>query len=658
MLRNKAILVALVSLFSQVFALDTLLLPQILSNGMVLQQGEQNKIWGWAEPGDKISIKGDWMWFKRTAMADDLGVWLLEIPAPKAGGPYQLELKSQRGETLLIRNIVCGEVWIASGQSNMEMPVGGSDWTYPIDDAESYIATANYPDIRMFTVEKSHSLREELDVRGSWVVCTPETVPYFSAAAYVFGKRLHEELAIPIGIIHSSWGGTPAESWTTPQTMRTLGGYEDQLDAVYSGDLEMDKESQEVLMNKWVEGRDSVYSDLKHINYAGIELVESDWKTMSLPGRWEQDSSMNIDGVVWFRKHVVIPDDWAGKRLTLSLGPIDDYDHSYWNGSFLGTMGPNDPNSWSTARTYTIPAELVKAGENVIAIRVFDDKGGGGLHGDPDQYLVHPQSGDPDMTLSISGDWLYKIASQFDPAPVRYIDQYSPGVLYHAMIVPLKNYQIRGAIWYQGESNHMRGMAYRTLFPAMISDWRQLWNQGNFPFYYVQIAPFKYIEPQSAPYLMEAQAMTMNLSPNTGMIVTTDIGNISDIHPTNKVAVGERLASWALAKTYGRDNVTYTGPIFERHEIEDGQIRLHFLENSVSGGLVINGSEATHFEIAGPDQVFYPADAKIDGRTIIVQNSEVKIPSAVRFGWSNTAEPNLFNGAGLPAIPFRTDNWD
>ncbi len=644
-------------LVSGLISQDSFKVATIISDGMVLQQGESNTIWGWAESDSKVAIKADWLFFKRTTRTNKEGEWKIALPAPELGGPYTFEVLSGSNRQS-IQNVMCGEVWLASGQSNMEMALKRTAWNEAVDDYERHVSEADLPEIRLFKVMNNFSLQPEKDVQGSWIVCTPETVPDFSATPYFYAKSLFDELQIPIGIINSSWGGTPAESWTKPSTMRDLGIYDEQLDVVYAEENTFDPERFSRLMENWVKGRDSVYTDSSHRDLAGLKLNDESWDETFVPGSWGTGRVPDMDGVIWFRQKVAIPHEWKDQELTLNLGPIDDYDQVYWNGRLVGGMGPDVPNVWIKPREYDIPAELTRSEENLIAVRIFDDKGGGGFWGQDSQYSIGPVKLSIENHLSLAGNWKFQIESKFEPPPVSPLNQNSPGVLFHAMIWPLRDYSIRGAIWYQGESNHMRGIEYGDLFPAMIEDWRMLFERGDFPFYYVQIAPFNYAEKGSLPVLWEAQANTLKKLENLGMVVTTDIGDLNDIHPTNKYEVGRRLGLWALANTYARDDVVYCGPMFSHARTMNGSIQINFTKESVAGGLVIDGDSATCFEIAGMDGIFYPASVSIDGPSLLVSHPEISQPAFVRFAWSNTAEPNLFNTAGLPAAPFRTSQLD
>jgi sialate O-acetylesterase len=366
--------------------------------------------------------------------------------------------------------------------------------------------------------------------------------------------------------------------------------------------------------------------------------------------------------VAWFRRTVEVPDDWGQRPLVLELGPIDDWDVTYFNGRRIGAH--DSGYAWQTERRYDVPASVVRAGRNVLTVRVIDTGGAGGIYGSADQlklYQAGGGEGEDSEAIGLAGPWRYAIGApmrDLPPSPrKKTFHAGSPAALYNGMIAPLLPYAMRGAIWYQGESNRYDPAGYRTLFPAMIRCWRDAWGCGDFPFYFVQIAPFDYTlhgqkPDDSTARLREAQLMTLDV-PYTGMAVTMDVGNRRDIHPRDKRPVGERLARWAKAKIYGRDDLVFSGPLYRSMKVEGDRIRLSF--DFIGSGLVARGGELTHFTIAGEDGVFVPARAMIDGPTVIVFSEQVRKPTAVRYAWSDAPDPNLFNREGLPASPFRTD---
>jgi sialate O-acetylesterase len=455
----QLILALLLGVMSQVRA--NVSLPAIFGNHMVLQQNAEVKMWGWAKTGEEVTVTCSWNQKPIKTKANNLAKWEVTVNTPKAGGPYSINIKGYN--TVVIEDVMVGEVWLCSGQSNMEWSARAG-----IDNGEKEVAKANYPEIRFFSVRHRTADAPQLNLDGEWVVCTSETMKDFSAVGYFFGREIHNNLKVPVGLINSSWGGTPIEPWMDAEVIES---------------------------NK--------------------DLAEA-----------------------------------AKQRKDVPWGPVQ------------------------------------------------------------------------------------------------------AGKAYNAMIAPLMPFRLAGALWYQGESNVDRADLYPQFLTSLIQSWRKDWN-NEFPFYYVQIAPWNYGQPFEGVLLRDAQRRTMDMVPNTGMVVVSDIGNIEDIHPTNKHDVGIRLSKWALNKTYGKKDIPFSGPLYKEMKVEGNKIRLFF--DHTEGGLVSKGKELTHFEMAGSDQKFVKAKAKIEGNTVVVQAKEVKNPTAVRFAWSNTAEPNLFNKAGLPASSFRTD---
>jgi sialate O-acetylesterase len=632
-------------------------LPAIISDNMVLQQGTKVRIWGNANAGEHVAVTFD----KKTSniTADAQGRWQVLIGPFKAGGPYELMVKGDN--VLTIKNVLVGEVWLCSGQSNMEWPLVNTT-----DGAEA-VAQAKNPEIRLFTVEKHTSTSPLTDVEGHWVVTTPDDAAHFSAVGYFFGRELYEHLKVPIGLINSSWGGTPAEAWTSheallssPELKPILDRYESSLNA-----LPQTKATYAQALAQWEEKNLYIDSGNKGeaLGYADPSTSTTDWSQMDLPKQIEA-AGLLIDGAIWFRKVVELPAEWSGKDLVLNLPPIDDQDVTYFNGTKIGSVGRETPNSYMVPRKYVVPGSLVRAGRNVIAVRVFDSAGEGGF-GRGGAMSVGPAGAAESSLISLRGTWDYKVELALEPKhpdwgsrpeAVGVSNQNNPSVLYNAMIAPLVPFAIRGAIWYQGESNAGRAYQYRTLFPIMIRNWRTAWGQ-EFPFYFVQLANWhaSKAQPDESDWaeLREAQTMTLR-EPHTGMAVIIDIGDENDIHPRNKLDVGRRLAAWALAGTYGQ-KVIPSGPLFDKYTIEGDKVRIRFEYGS--GLKTIDGGPVKGFAIAGEDHRFVWADARIDGDTVIVSSPTVPKPVAVRYGWADNPIANLYNNAGLPASPFRTDDW-
>lgn len=633
-------------------------LPAIVSDHMVLQQQTDVPLWGWAPAGERVRVYAPWIDEPVSATADTDGAWHLTLPTPQAGGPHELRFGLEDGDatkqTIILRDVLVGEVWVCSGQSNMEWSIN-----YGIDDGEEAAAAADDARIRFFDVPRTVAAAPAEDTDAEWEVCDSQTVRSFSAVGYFFGKQLREQLDVPVGLIGANWGGTPAEAWTSERTIRQLGGFEAHLErlAAERADPGQAQRKFEQALADWFAAV-AKQDPGEAAGWQRATFDDSEWATMHLPGVWEQRGLPDYDGVVWFRRAVDIPEELADAKLRLTLGAIDDMDTVWFNGQRIG--GLEVPGRWRTPRTYEVPADVVKAGANVIAVRVVDQWGGGGFVGPAEQMRLRSAEAEPAApVIGLDGTWRYRasVAGDALPRAPRFseLNQSVASTLSNGMLAPIIPYSIRGVIWYQGESNRTRAAQYRTLFPAMIRDWRQRWGRGAFPFYYVQIAPFDYEgDTGQAAELREAQMMTLS-EPNTGMVVTMDIGDPADIHPGNKHAVGRRLALWALAKTYDRDGVVFSGPLYRRMRVAGDRARLFF--DHVDGGLVSRGGPLTHFQIAGPDRVFHPAHAEIDGGQVVVWSDAVREPVAVRYGWGAADEPNLFNAAGLPASSFRTDAW-
>lgn len=626
------------------------LLPNVFSDNMVLQQKTNAAIWGKSDPGKTVEISTTWSLKSYSSKADGNGNWKIMVKTPSFGGPYTITISD--GEKLILKNVLIGEVWVCSGQSNMEMSLAGGQ----IKDYEKEVAEAQYPNIRLLQVEHVPSITQLQDAKvweGAWKPCNPQNIAQFSSVAYFFAREIYKKTGIPIGLIHTSWGGTIAEAWTSENTLKQMPDFAQALNNIKSQNTSILNFKQMLeLWQKTVVEKDAGFNQGNPV-WAARSFDDSSWKSMSLPAFWPQSILPNFDGVVWFRKKISIPESFAGKDLEFNLGAIDDDDITYFNGEKIG-----ETKGYNKSRIYKIPASKVKAGEHVLAVRVFDNAGEGGIYGDKNILSVTSATGE---RISLDGDWHYKTGlnlKDIAPIPISNEGPNRPTVLFNAMINPFIQFSIRGAIWYQGESNAGRAHQYRKLFPALIKDWRKNWNIGDFPFYFVQLANFMKVneQPEASDWaeLRDAQLKTLSL-PNTGMAVTIDIGDEKDIHPKNKQDVGYRLALIALAKTYGI-NTPYSGPIFQSQKIKGNTINLSF-KFTDQGLKAKNGASLTGFSIAGADQKFHWAKATIQGDQIVVSSTEVPNPVAVRYAWARNPVCNLYNGAGLPASPFRTDDW-
>lgn len=647
-----------------------LIMPAVFSDNMVLQQNSNAVIWGKAEAGAKIIIESSWGKFAEVA-ADNNGEWKTEIQTSTAGGPFVLKIKSDNEEINFV-NVLIGEVWLCSGQSNMEMTLEGFGPNSLIENSTETIENAKNPNIRFFTVARTISSEPNYDCSGQWQESTSETAAKFSATAYFFGKKLYDELNVPIGLIHSSWGGTPAEAWTSAKYLENFPVYKETIKDLPKSASEIRTlktwlyELPQIDLNKIEAASRWQNIDFNDSECSSSEFNDNSWSEMNLPMLWEAAELGTFDGVVWFRKKIELPQSFLNKDLVLELGPIDDMDITYVNGEKVG--GLEKEGFWNANRIYNIQKELIKSKIITIAVRVVDNQGGGGIYGTKEQMLIRTKDGNENML--INGVWKYLPVAEYEnmkffvfgtegekykvrPKVTVDFSSQTPTTLYNGMIAPLIPYNIKGAIWYQGESNVGRAEEYKELFPTMIKNWREDWGIGDFPFYFVQIAPWNYGEESNSELLREAQMMSLSV-PNTGMAVTLDIGNPDDIHPAKKFEVGNRLALWALAKNYGKD-IPFSGPVYDSFQIENEKIILSF--KYAESGLVINEiNSSNNFVIAGSDMVFKKAEVKAEGDKLIVYNSEIKDPAAVRYCWDNVSAATLFNKDGLPASSFRTDN--
>jgi sialate O-acetylesterase len=566
-----------------------------------------------------------------------------------AGGPYQMTVNGRKDDKTF-SNVMVGEVWICSGQSNMEMPIAG--WG-KINNYQQEIAAANFDAIRQIKVPNTVALVPQTDIpSGEWKVCSPQTAGDFSAVAYFFGRELYQKLHIPIGLINTSWGGTMVETWTSRGAFEQSDEFRQMIGTMTSAtDIKrLGEQKKDDLTKKIVALQGSMTGD--ETQYASPDLDDSHWEKMKLPGQWEQAGLglEDLDGVVWFRKSIDIPAAEAGQPAVLDVGKIDDADETYVNGVKVGAT-----TDYTAHRQYKIPAGVLKAGRNIIAVRVLDTGGNGGIYGEPGELKCTIGV----REISLAGDWSFRVASIVMNTAMG--PNSAPTLLFNAMINPLIPYTIRGAIWYQGEANAARAYQYRKAFPLMITDWRQHWKDGDFPFYFVQLASWganngNSQKGSSWAELREAQAMTLSL-PNTGMAVTADIGNSINIHPKDKQDVGKRLAFIALNNLYGQP-MEYSGPVYQSMTTDGQKITLHFSHTGSGLSTPDKYGYLRGFEIAGSDHVWHYAKAAIQGNTVVVWSDKVASPVAVHYGWADDAwEDNLFNKDGLPAPPFRTDQW-
>lgn len=613
---------------------------KIFADNMVLQRNTAIPVWGWAKANEKISVSFNKQ--TKTTKADKTGKWIVRLDNEVAGGPYNLVVKAKN--TIEFKNVLVGEVWICSGQSNMEWSVGQSD------NAKKEIAdAANYPNIRHIKIEKTISSLPNKDLKnGVWNVCNSTTVADFTGIGYFYAKNLYDKLHIPIGLINASWGGTNIETWISREGFENSNEFKEMiagmpkisLDSLLSEKISTAKKRIETLQK-------TKLTSINTENFKEPNLDDTTWLNMNTPEVWEKQELGEFDGVVWLRKHFTLTKEEFSTVATLEIPAIDDEDITYINGVKIG-----ETKGWDAKRDYKIAANILKEGDNVIAIRVVDNGGGGGIYGDANNFkLVIGKK-----EIALSGNWKYQVEAIKNGVN----ENDYPNLLFNSMINPIIPYAFQGVIWYQGESNAPRAYQYRTAFPLLINDWRQKWNQGNFPFYFVQLATFATTgnsnEGCGWAELREAQTQTLQL-PNTGMCVITDVGNPNNIHPTNKQTVGKRLAAIALSNVYN-EKMVFSGPAFKALEINENQAIITFDNCGTGLSTPDKYGYIKGFEIAGDDHIFYYAKGYIKDNKVILYADKVANPKAVHFGWlGDASDCNLYNNEGFPAVPFRTDEW-
>jgi sialate O-acetylesterase len=644
---------ALAIFFQTRLASADIRLPALVSEGMVLQQKAPVRIWGWAEDGEKVTValRG------QTASAVTRGgQWSVTLKPLDPGGPFDMTIVGH--DRVVIKGVLVGEVWVCSGQSNMEFPLARAL------GAEADISAAADPQLRMFTVGRQLADAPRPDVAGGrWESATPESRGHFSAVGFYFGRALRAARGVPIGLIHTSWGGTPAEAWTSRPALAGWGMPDSAWNALKPPSA-ASKEAYERSLAAWKAAGQpqGIFDDAGVLDSAKAWALPQtdihDWRALSAPQAWEPlGAEMQVDGGIWFRRDVSLPARWAGRELELDLGAIDDFDTTYFNGARVGATGAETSNYWEAPRRYSIPASAVRAGRAVVAVRVWDQGGEGGLMGPASAMWIAPAGAAASERISLAGDWRFKPERTRPslPAPPGR-DQNQPSVLYNGMIAPLLPYTVKGATWYQGESNAERASQYRSLMKTLIQSWRADWSSGDFPFLIVQLAPYMSIaaEPGESDWaaLREAQMQVSRDLPGVGVAVITDVGDEKDVHPTQKKPVGERLALAARKLAYG-ENIVAFGPTFRSASVEKGKLVVSF--DNVGQGLEVHGDRLSGFAIAGADRKFVNADAAIVGQRVVVSSPKVAAPAYVRFGWANYPVVNLWNADGLPASPFRTD---
>jgi sialate O-acetylesterase len=631
----------------------------IFGDNMVLQRSKPNTLWGWSQPGDNVTVQIADKSASATASAD--GRWQLKIDPPATGGPYTVKISGAQ-QSVELKNVLVGDVWLCGGQSNMQVSLRMAQ-----NGAEE-VKAANYPDIRFFEVFGGAAYHPRKVIGGQWSVVAPETAARISSVAYYFARRVQQDIHVPIGLVVDAVGGTPAESWTSADALKPLGDFDVPLAELARLTAAGAPEYGNYVMS-WYDEYDTGHKE--HWEAPGFN--DADWKTVALPkpGGFAELGVPDQPAVVWFRKDVTLPDPLPSGRNLIFLGEIERMDTVYVNGTEVGA------SSWvENPRLYFLRPGVLRPGKNVIAIRVLKTRPDGGFMSAPD--IIHLVIGDhspfpfgprtepagaPGTTIPLAGEWKAKLsvdARPPHPLPLAYENwPVMPAVLYNGMLAPIAPLALTGAIWYQGEQNSPRGYEYRRILPAMIADWRRTFGQGDFPFYIVSLPAFKArsttpVDGDEWAETRDSQAIVAAAVPNSCLAVTIDTGEADNIHPKEKKPVGDRLALCALAKHYG-EKVAYQGPSLKKAKMEKNRIKLTF--DHADGGLVAKGDKLGEFSIAGSDREWYWADARIEGSSIVVSSPQVPHPVAVRYAWQSNPLATLYNGAGLPAAPFRTDNW-
>lgn len=638
---NKLTSLLIVALFFQTsLAFCDISLPKLISDGAILQRDVELKIWGWASPGEGVAMVFNDNSYQ--TVTDSKGNWQINLPAQKAGGPFQMTFAGNN--ELVVKNILFGDVWLCSGQSNMELTMQRVKDNYPEE-----IKASHNSNIRQFLVPDQYDFKKvhkDLD-DGPWMEANQDNIYNFSAVAYFFAKDLYAKYHVPIGLINAALGGSPVEAWMSEDALKPFPYAYDELQKFKDDRLiEEIETSDRQRIQAWFSQLNSGDLGLsKGAEWFKEQIDESTWKNMEVPGFWEDNGLPSTDGVVWFRKKIIVPKSMIGKEVKLWLGRMVDQDSVFVNGTFVGTIGYQYP-----PRKYVIEPNILKEGENTIAIRLINQQGQGGFIKDKPYFLAVQND-----TIDLKGTWKFRLGKKMDPLEGPTFVRWKPGGLYNKMVAPLLNYNMKGVIWYQGESNAGNPETYFETFPALISNWRSKWNIGDFPFIYVQLANF--MEETDQPVesdwaeLRQAQLNTLSV-PNTGMVVTIDIGEWNDIHPLNKKEVGKRLATQARSLAYHEMVQDGICPVPSNHKLKKGKIEISF--DHVGKGLMSRFNEPLrHFAISEDGENFVWARARIKGDKVIVWSDKVKNPIAVRYAWAdNPASANLVTVDGLPASPF------
>lgn len=608
-------------------------LPKLISDGMILQRDAHTRLWGYAAPGEKITLDFNGQQWHTTASNE--GKWSLLLSPQKAGGPYTLQFTGSN--TVTVKDVLFGDVWVCSGQSNMELTMERLR-----DKYADIIAASDNNGIRQFTIPDTYDfnhMREDVSA-GLWETASPATLYHFSAVAYFFAREINQTYHTPIGIINAALGGSPAEAWISEEALKPFPDAYQELQ-VWKNDTHI-RETEQADQQRtaaWTKQLNSTDEGLRN-NWKSSSINKNDWAPAAVPGYLEGGN-----GVVWFRRTITLSAAAAAQAALLLLGRIADADSVFINGTFAGTTTYQYP-----PRRYELPAGILHAGSNELTVRVVSQSGKGGfIPGKPYKLVTGSD------TLNLAGTWQYKRGATMDALGGSTVIRWKPAGLFNAMIAPLLPYTMKGALWYQGEANTGKAAVYNDVMRTLITDWRKRWNQGNFPFLYVQLA--NYMEPVTEPKesnwaaLRQAQLQTLHV-PNTGMAVTIDLGEWNDIHPLNKLDVGKRLALQAGHLAYGNKTMEYSGPLYQSIAVKGNQLTVYFTHTG-SGLVTKDGRDPQYVAIAGEDKKFVWAKALIKGNTIVAWNDAIAHPMYIRYAWADNPEgANLCNSEQLPASPF------
>ncbi|MDA3929428.1 MAG: hypothetical protein PF541_10755 [Prolixibacteraceae bacterium] len=640
----------IISIFSITFLLSLQILaqvslPSIVSDGMILQRNETVKVWGWATPGEEVTVK--FLKKKYSTKTNTEGKWQIQLQPMEAGGPYDMEIKGSN--KISIKNILIGDVWVCSGQSNMTHQFNRWQERYAIEINES-----NNTEIRQFHVPTKAVLSAPLEdiVDLKWVEATPETILDFTVIGYFFAKKLYDKYNVPQGIIMTCVGGTKIESWTSEEGFKEFPAILEKVkqnqDTSYVNRINREAKEDRATDGPKTQKDKGLADDVKWYSPSYEPL---NWKRINIPGYWEDQGVRDLDGVVWFRREIEVPESMTGIEALVKLGRIVDADDLYINGQRVGGTGYQYPQ-----REYKVQAGILKKGKNLFVIRLRNNYGKGGFVPDKPYLLLTAND-----TIDLKGYWKYKVGEVFQHKKwykQGISAQNEPTALYNGMIAPFINFGVRGLLWYQGESNAGNPEAYSKLLPNIIKDWRTKWEDQELPFLIAQLPNYMEVDylPAKSNWaeMREVQLETSLAIKNTGLGVNIDLGEWNDIHPGNKKPVGERLALEAMRISY-LENGIITSPIYKSHRIEEGKVIIAF-ENVGSGLIAKNGEELAHFAIAGEDKKFEWGKAKIENNEVVVWNDEISNPKYIRYAWADNPDfANLYNKEGLPASPFEIE---